>query len=88
TNGGANLYAKYLFSSHMLMHMALTMLVPVFLVPGAPITLAARAIHKRTDESRGAREWILLAVHSRYAGVLTNPIVAAVLWAGSLWVFY
>jgi len=88
TNGGANLYAKYLFSSHMLMHMALTMLVPVFLVPGAPITLAARAIHKRTDESRGAREWILLAVHSRYAGVLTNPLVAAVLWAGSLWVFY
>jgi cytochrome c oxidase assembly factor CtaG/putative copper export protein len=88
TNGGANLYAKYLFSSHMLMHMALTMLVPVFLVPGAPITLAARAIHKRADESRGAREWILLAVHSRYAGVLTNPIVAAVLWAGSLWVFY
>ncbi len=88
TNGGANLYASYLFSSHMLMHMALTMLVPVFLVPGAPVTLAARAIRKRQDGSRGPREWILLAVHSRYAGILSNPIVAAGLWAGSLWVFY
>ncbi len=88
TNGGANLYANYLFSSHMLMHMALTMLVPVFLVPGAPVTLAARAIRKRQDHSRGPREWILLAVHSRYAGVLANPLVAAGLWAGSLWVFY
>jgi cytochrome c oxidase assembly factor CtaG/putative copper export protein len=88
TNGGANLYARYLFSSHMLMHMALTMLVPVFLVPGAPVTLAVRAIRKRQDESRGPREWILLAVHSRYAGILSNPLVAAGLWAGSLWVFY
>ncbi|TFD83374.1 copper transporter [Cryobacterium fucosi] len=88
TNGGANLYASYLFSSHMLMHMALTMLVPVFLVPGAPVTLAARAIRKRQDDSRGPREWILLAVHSRYAGILANPLVAAGLWAGSLWVFY
>jgi cytochrome c oxidase assembly factor CtaG/putative copper export protein len=88
TNGGANVYAKYLFSSHMLMHMALTMLVPVFLVPGAPVTLAARAICKRRDDSRGPREWILLAVHSKYAGFLSNPIVAAVLFAGSLWVFY
>lgn len=88
TNGGVNVYEKYLFSSHMLAHMVLTMLVPVLLVPGAPVTLALRAIHKRTDGSRGPREWILLAVHSRVANFLTNPIVAAVLFAGSLWVFY
>jgi len=81
-------YEKYLFSTHMLAHMALTMLVPVLLVPGAPVTLAARAIQKRTDESRGGREWILLAVHSKFAGVISNPIVAALLFAGSLWVFY
>ncbi|TFB99610.1 copper transporter [Cryobacterium adonitolivorans] len=88
TNGGVNVYEKYLFSTHMLAHMALTMLVPVLLVPGAPVTLAARAIRMRRDGSRGPREWILLAVHSRFAGVISNPIVAAVLFAGSLWVFY
>lgn len=88
TNGALNEYNDYLFSMHMLGNMLLTMMIPVLLVPGAPITLAARAIRKRTDGSRGAREWILAAVHSRYARVLANPIVAAVLFAGSLWVFY
>nr|RZI37062.1 Inner membrane protein YebZ [Cryobacterium sp. SO1] len=88
TNGGVNVYEKYLFSTHMLAHMALTMLVPVLLVPGAPVTLAARAIRMRRDGSRGPREWILLAVHSKFAGIVSNPLVAAVLFAGSLWVFY
>ncbi|UOE43326.1 cytochrome c oxidase assembly protein [Agromyces larvae] len=88
TNGGVNAYESYLFSAHMLGHMALTMTVPVLLVPGAPVTLAARAIHARKDGSRGGREWILLAVHSRFAQLIANPIVAAVLFAGSLWVFY
>jgi putative copper resistance protein D len=88
TNGGVNAYEKYLFSAHMLGHMILAMMVPLLLVPAGPITLALRTIVKRTDGSRGPREWIMLAVHSRVAGILTNPIVAAVLFAGSLWVFY
>jgi putative copper resistance protein D len=88
TSGGIAVYVDYLFSAHMAMHMALMMVVPLLLVPGAPVTLAARAIKKRTDASRGGREWILLAVHSRYAGVLANPFVAALLFVGSLWVFY
>ncbi len=88
TNGGVNVYEKYLFSAHMSAHMVLTMAVPLLLVPGAPVTLAARAIRKRADGSRGGREWILLAVHSRFAGIISNPIVAAILFAGSLWVFY
>ncbi|WP_345762654.1 cytochrome c oxidase assembly protein [Diaminobutyricibacter sp. McL0608] len=88
TSGGVNVYEKYLFSSHMLSHMVLTMMVPLLLVPGAPITLALRTIRKRSDGSRGGREWIMLAVHSRVATFLTHPIVAAVLFAGSLWAFY
>jgi cytochrome c oxidase assembly factor CtaG/putative copper export protein len=67
TSGGVNVYQKYLFSTHMLMHMV---------------------IRKRQDGSRGGREWILLAVHSKPAGILANPFVAAALFAGSLWVFY
>ena len=88
TSGGVNVYEQTLFSAHMLAHMVLTMAVPVLLVPGAPVTLAARAIRPRKDGSRGGREWILLAVHSRFASIIANPIVAAVLFAGSLWVFY
>ncbi|MDP3208540.1 MAG: cytochrome c oxidase assembly protein, partial [Rhodoglobus sp.] len=88
TNGGINLYQKYLFSSHMLGHMALGMVVPILLVPAAPITLALRTITKRTDGSRGPREWILLVVHSHLFGILGNPFVAASLFVGSLWAFY
>ncbi len=88
TNGGINVYEMYLFSAHMLGHMLLGMMIPVLLVPGAPITLALRTIEKRADGSRGAREWIMLAVHSKVAGILANPIVAAVVFAVSLWVFY
>lgn len=88
TNGGVNVYERFLFSQHMLAHMVLGMAVPVLLVPGAPITLALRAIAKRSDGSRGPREWIMLLVHSRPFAVLANPLVAAGLFAASLWVFY
>ena len=88
TGGVINVYQDYLFSMHMVGHMLLTMAIPLLLVPGAPITLAARAIRKRDDGTRGGREWILWAVHSPVARVLTNPFVAAGLFVGSLWVFY
>ena len=88
TSGGVSVYEEYLFSAHMGAHMALTMAVPVLLVPGAPVTLAARAIRPRKDGSRGGREWILLGVHSKFASIIANPLVAAALFAGSLWVFY
>ncbi|MET1044523.1 MAG: cytochrome c oxidase assembly protein [Microbacteriaceae bacterium] len=88
TNGPLNVYQDYLFSVHMLAHMLLAMVIPVLLVPGAPITLAMRAVRKRSDGSRGVREWMMLLVHSRYMRVLSNPIVAAVIFAGSLWAFY
>jgi putative copper resistance protein D len=88
TSGGVNVYEKYLFSAHMIAHMVLTMAIPVFLVPAAPITLALRAIDKREDGSRGAREWILLLVHSKLFTFFGRPLVAAVLFASSLWIFY
>ncbi len=88
TSGGVNEYEKYLFSAHMIAHMVLTMAIPVLLVPSAPITLALRSIAKREDGSRGAREWILLAVHSRLFSFFASPLVAAVLFAASLWIFY
>ncbi|WP_300592327.1 cytochrome c oxidase assembly protein [Microbacterium sp.] len=88
TGGVVNVYQDYLFSMHMVGHMLLTMAIPVLLVAGAPVTLAARAIRKRDDGTRGGREWILWAVHSPVARVLTNPFVAAGLFIGSLWIFY
>ncbi len=88
TAGPVNVYQDYLFSVHMVGHMLLSMAIPLLLVVGAPVTLAARAIRKRDDGTRGGREWILWAVHSPVARVLTNPFVAAGLFIGSLWIFY
>jgi putative copper resistance protein D len=88
TNGSLNAYQEYLFSAHMIGHMMLAMGVPIFLVAGAPITLLSRAVEKRADESRGIREWALWAVHTKYAQFIANPIVAAILFATSLVVFY
>ncbi|MWD30578.1 copper resistance protein CopD, partial [Aquicoccus sp. SCR17] len=79
---------RVLFSAHMVGHMTLTMLSPVFLVLGAPITLALRALPSRTDGTRGPREWILWIVHSPWGRFITNPIVAGVNFAGSILVFY
>jgi cytochrome c oxidase assembly factor CtaG len=88
TNGGLNAYQMYLFSAHMGAHMTLGMMVPILLVPGAPVTLAMRSIAKRQDGSRGGREWILKAVHSGYANVISHPLFATVNFVGSLWIFY
>ncbi len=88
TNSGLALYGTYLFSVHMLAHMLLSMAVPLLLVLSAPVTLASRAIAARKDGSRGPREWILAVVHSRYLAVLGHPLVASVLFAISLIVFY
>jgi putative copper resistance protein D len=88
TNGYFSAYEQYLFSAHMLAHMLLAMGVPVLLVPGAPVTLISRAVAKRKDDSRGVREWILWAVHTKYAQFISHPLIAATMFASSLVVFY
>ncbi len=88
TSGALNAYQEYLFSIHMIGHMVLAMVIPVLLVPGAPVTLIMRAVEKRHDDSRGLREWVLWAVHTKYARFVAHPIVAAVLFASSLVTFY
>jgi cytochrome c oxidase assembly factor CtaG/putative copper export protein len=88
TNGSMNVYEGYLFSVHMIAHMALTMAVPLLLVPGAPVTLLSRAVAKRQDESRGVREWVLWAVHTPYARFISHPYVAGINFASSLVIFY
>lgn len=88
TSGSLNLYQEYLFSIHMISHMVLTMAIPVLLVPGAPVTLLMRSVKKRSDDSRGVREWVLWAVHTKYATFIAHPLFAAVNFAASLVVFY
>jgi putative copper resistance protein D len=93
TSGGPNVYGHVLFSAHMVQHMVLVMVVPVLVVLAAPVTLALRALPARAatapgDASRGPREWLLVLVQSRVARFVSNPMVAAINFAGSMIAFY
>ncbi len=88
TNGGPAVYGRLQFSTHMIQHMTLMVIVPLLLVFGAPLTLALRAIPARADGSFGPREMLLRMVHSRILRMIGHPVVAAVLFTGSLTVFY
>ena len=88
TCGALGIWGRVLFSTHMIMHMVVAMFVPLLLVPGAPITLALRAIKARTDKTWGARELILQVTHSRVNKVLTNPVFAAAFFFASMAMFY
>ncbi|GAA1990948.1 cytochrome c oxidase assembly protein [Terrabacter lapilli] len=88
TNGVLGIYGRVAFSWHMTLHMLEAMVLPIFLVLGAPVTLALRALRPRRDGTLGPRELLLTAVHSKFLAVLGNPVVAAVLFFTSLVAFY
>lgn len=87
-NGPLYVYGRFMFSFHMTEHMILSMIVPIFLVMGAPMTLLLRAVKPRKDGSMGGREWALHIVHSKWAQFFSHPIVAGVNFAIALLMFY
>jgi cytochrome c oxidase assembly factor CtaG/putative copper export protein len=89
TSSGLGRYMPAMFSMHMVAHMMLSMLVPILLVLGAPMTLALRALPAAgRDEPPGPREWLLAALHSRVSRFLTNPIVATVVFVAGFYGLY
>ena len=89
TSGGLGLYAHFSFSYHMIAHMLLAMIAPIGLVLGAPMTLALRTLPQgRTPTERGVRGSLLAALHSKIGTFYTNPIVALLIFDGSLFALY
>src|SRR6478609_2087292 len=89
TSSGLGRYMPAMFSMHMVAHMLLSMLVPILLVLGAPMTLALRALPTAgRGEPPGPREWLLAALHSRVSRFLTNPIVATVVFVAGFYGLY
>ena len=89
TSSGLGRYMPAMFSMHMAVHMLLSMLTPILLVLGAPVTLALRALPAAgRGDPPGPREWILAALHSRLSRFLTNPLVATVLFIAGFYGLY
>jgi putative copper resistance protein D len=82
TSSGLAAYDDTLLSVHMVQHMILSMLVPLALALGAPITLALRTLPRRP------RRVLLAVLHSPVVRVLSFPPVAFALFVLSPWVLY
>ncbi|MFL6286816.1 MAG: cytochrome c oxidase assembly protein, partial [Actinomycetes bacterium] len=89
TLSGLAVYGRTAFSLHMTQHMVLSMIAPVLLVLGAPITLALRSLPAaRVNEPAGPREWLLAALQSPVARVLTHPVTAFILFVTAPYMIY
>jgi putative copper resistance protein D len=82
TASGLAAYDTTLLSVHMVQHMVLSMLVPLALALGAPVTLALRTLSSRP------RRWLLVCLHSRVARVLSFPPLTFTLYVLSPWALY
>ncbi len=82
TSSGLATYDTTLLSVHMVQHMILSMAVPLFCALGAPITLALRTLPRRP------RSWLLTALHSGVAKVLTFAPLVFLLYITSPWALY
>ncbi len=82
TMSGLAAYDTTLLSAHMVQHMLLSMVVPLALALGAPVTLALRTLPRRP------RRWLLVVLHSRVARVLSFPPLTLALYVVSPWALY
>jgi putative copper resistance protein D len=82
TSSGLATYDLTLLSVHMVQHMFLSMLVPMALALGAPVTLALRTLPP------APRRWLLAVLHSWPAKVLTFPPLTFLLYVVSPWALY
>lgn len=82
TVGGLGAYDTVLLSTHMVQHMVLSMVAPIFLALGAPVTLALRTLPKRP------RRLLLRVLHSPVAKFYTFPLVAFINFVATPFVLY
>jgi putative copper resistance protein D len=82
TMSGLEAYDGTLLSVHMVQHMVLAMISPIFLALGAPVTLALRTLPLR------GRRRLVAVLHSRVVKVLTFPLAAYALFVATPFVLY
>ncbi|MEI5102475.1 cytochrome c oxidase assembly protein [Streptomyces sp. PmtG] len=83
-----NDYGMVLFSVHMVQHMIISMLSPILLLLGAPITLTLRALPVAGRGRKGPRELLLALLHSRYVRIITHPGFTIPMFIASLYALY
>jgi putative copper resistance protein D len=85
---GLQSYGMALFSVHMVQHMVLTMISPLAMLLGAPVTLALRALPTSRGPAGAPRRLLLSGLHSRLGRFLSNPFFTVPLFIVSLYGVY
>lgn len=89
TSSNISRYAMVSFSSHMVQHMVLSMIAPILIVLGGPITLALRALPAENEsEHRNLRSWIVSLLHSPYSRFITHPLIVLAIFTFGLYGIY
>lgn len=83
-----NDYGMVMFSVHMVQHMVISMLAPIVLLLGAPMTLALRALPTAGKGRKGPRELLLMFLHSWYMRIVTHPAFTIPMFIASLYGLY
>ncbi|KRV49775.1 hypothetical protein AQ490_18940 [Wenjunlia vitaminophila] len=83
-----NDYGMVMFSVHMVQHMIISMVSPILLLLGAPVTLALRALPPAERGRTGPRELLVALLHSRYLRVVTHPAFTIPMFIASLYALY
>ncbi|MCQ4079867.1 cytochrome c oxidase assembly protein [Streptomyces sp. RB6PN25] len=83
-----NDYGMVMFSVHMVQHMIISMLSPILLLLGAPVTLTLRVLPTAGRGRRGPRELLVALLHSRYLRIITHPAFTIPLFIASLYALY
>jgi putative membrane protein len=77
-----------LFSVHMTQHMVLSLITPLLLLLGAPVTLALRTLPRGRSAAGVPRALLLNALHSRLGRFLAHPLFTVPLFIASLYGVY
>jgi putative membrane protein len=83
-----NGYSMVLFSVHMAQHMVLSLITPLLLLLGAPVTLALRTLPRGRGAAGAPRALLLEALHSRFARWVAHPLFTVPLFIASLYGVY
>jgi putative copper resistance protein D len=83
-----NGYSMELFSVHMAQHMVLSLITPLLLLVGSPVTLALRVLPRGRGAAGAPRALLLEGLHSRFARAVSSPLFTVPLFVASLYAVY
>lgn len=85
---GLGMYIPATYSMHMLGHMALSMVFPLLMCLGAPLTLILEAFEPGRPGKPTIHDWAVALTHSKILAFITHPIVNVLQFLFFFYVLY